>query len=413
VRLTAWLAQDSLADADGLEVIVEDVTEQRDLEEQLRHAQKMEAVGRLAGGLAHDFNNVLTIIKGYGDLLLDQFQQKDRAHAQLEEIRKAADRAAALTSQLQSFSHHQILSPRVLNLNQIVRGMEKMLRRLLGEDIDLKTVLDPFLGNVKADQGQVEQVIMNLVGNARDAMPHGGQLIIDTGNVTVGELSKSEQAALAPGRYVMLAITDTGIGMDAETRSHVFEPFFTTKQRGTGLGLATVYGVAKQTGGHTVISSEPGRGTTVKVYLPRVDEALEVRRSGGHQTTEFHGTETILLVEDDDSLRPLVQQMLQQFGYTVLETGNSEQAMAVCERYQGPIHLLLTDVVLQRKSGTELASRILAGRPEMRVLYMSGHSQEMILSHGISGANFPLIQKPFAVRDLAQKVREALDSTMG
>lgn len=413
VRLTGWRAQDSLADADGFEVIVEDVTEQRDLEEQLRHAQKMEAVGRLAGGLAHDFNNVLTIIKGYSDLLLDQFQQQDRPRAQLEEIRKAADRAAALTSQLQSFSHHQILSPRVLNLNQIVKGMEKMLRRLLGEDIDLKTMLDPFLGNLKADQGQIEQVIMNLVVNARDAMPHGGQLIIDTGNVTVGELSKSEQAALAPGRYIMLAITDTGIGMDAETRSHVFDPFFTTKQRGTGLGLATVYGVAKQTGGHTVISSEPGRGTTVKVYLPRVDEALEVRKSRGRETTEFHGTETILLVEDDDSLRPLVQQMLQQFGYTVLETGNSEQAMAVCERYQGPIHLLLTDVALQRKSGTELASRILTGRPEMRVLYMSGHCQDVILSHGISGANIPLIQKPFAVRDLAQKVREALDSAMG
>jgi PAS domain S-box-containing protein len=407
VRLSSAIAPNSGGNADCYEVIVEDITERRDLEEQLRHAQKMEAIVRLAGGLAHDFNNLLTVIKGYSELLLDRFPTGDRGRMQLDEIRKAADRAGTLTGHLLAFSRRQVLSPRVLNINDVISSMEKMLRRLLSEGTELKIMLEPHLGNIKADSGQVEQIIMNLVVNARDAMPQGGELIIDTGNVVVEE---SEHAVLAPGRYVLLAISDTGIGMDAQTRSHVFEPFFTTKKHGTGLGLSTVYGIAKQSGGHTAISSELGRGTTVKVYLPRVEGVPVTSQPKQADGQELCGTETVLLVEAEDSVRSLVQQVLAQFGYSVIETSSCQEALAVSERHSRPIHLLLTEVALGRESGWELSARLLAVRPEMRVLFMSGAGENTIQSQGVREAGAPLLQKPFTARSIAEKVREVLDN---
>lgn len=407
VRLSGAIAQDSSGHADCYEVIVEDITERRDLEEQLRHAQKMEAIVRLAGGLAHDFNNLLTVIKGYSDLLQDRFPAGDRGRAQLDEIRKAADRAGGLTGHLLAFSRRQVLSPRVLSINDVISSMEKMVRRLLSDEIELKTMLAPHLGSIKADPGQIEQVIMNLVVNARDAMPHGGELIIDTGNVVVEE---SEHAVLAPGRYVMLAISDTGIGMDAETRSHVFEPFYTTKKHGTGLGLSTVYGVAKQSGGHTAISSEQGRGTTVKVYLPRVEGVPARREPKAEDAQKLSGTETVLLVEAEDSVRVLVHQILCQHGYSVIETGSYQEALAVSERHSRPIHLLLTEVALGKDSGWELSARLLAARPEMRVLFLSDAGENTAQGQEVREAGAPLLQKPFNARNIAEKVREVLDN---
>jgi two-component system cell cycle sensor histidine kinase/response regulator CckA len=408
VRLSATVSKDGNGNPEGLELIVEDVTERRALEEQLQHAQKMEAVGRLAGGVAHDFNNLLTVIKGYGELLSQQIDESNPMRTQLDEIRKAADRAATLTRQLLAFSRRQVLAPKILDLNAILSNMEKLLKRLLGEDVELLTVLDPTLAGVKADPGQIEQVVMNLAVNARDAMPDGGQLVVETANVVLDETCQREHKPLVPGRYVMLAVTDTGHGMSDEVRSHVFEPFYTTKERGTGLGLSTVYGIVKQSGGYVWVYSEVGRGSTFKVYLPRVDEIPERRQPHTADPSVYRGSETVLVVEDEDGVRSLVRQMLQRYGYSVLETRNAGEALLVCERHDGPVHMLLTDVVLSQVSGPDLARRLLLMRPNLRVLYMSGYTEDTIVHHGMLKTGIAFLQKPFTTETLARRVREVL-----
>jgi len=409
VKLSGRAALNSEGEVDGYEVIVEDVTERRALEDQLRHAQKMDAVGRLAGGVAHDFNNLLTVIKGYSELLLCQLVEADPMRAQVDEIRKAADRAATLTRQLLAFSRRQVLAPKVLDLNSVVVNMEKLLRRLLGEDVELLCSLSPELGHVKADPGQVEQVIMNLAVNARDAMPKGGRVAIETANLDLTDDWNREHAVVKAGRYVVLTVSDDGVGMTEDVRSRVFEPFFTTKERGTGLGLSTVYGIVKQSGGYVWVYSEAGRGSTFKVYLPRVDEAPESAQVSHGDLSLHRGTETILLVEDEDGVRTLVREMLQRHGYEVLETRNAGEALLACERHNGEIHLLLTDVVLTQISGSELALRLSRVKPDMRVLYMSGYTEDAIVRHGVLNPGIAFLQKPFTAEALAAKVRGILD----
>ena len=385
----------------------------RHSEKQLWQSQKMEAVGRLAGGVAHDFNNLLTVIKGYTELMLEDLKPSDPMRVEMEEVQKAADRAAALTRQLLAFSRRQVLAPRVVNLNFLVEDMNKLLRRLLGEDIELCTRLDRGLGSVQADPGQIEQVIMNLAVNARDAMPKGGKLTLETANLELDQAYAREHAIIQPGSYVMLAISDTGCGMDAETLAHVFEPFFTTKEqgKGTGLGLSTVYGIVKQSGGYIWPYSEPKIGTTFKIYLPRVDERAERAAAQAQATaSELGGTETILLVEDEEGVRGLTRQLLQRHGYTVLEAEHGQDALLLCERYSGPIHLLLTDVVLAAQmSGRELVERLAPLRREMKVLYMSGYSDEAIVHHGVLAPGTAFLQKPFTTEILMRKLREVLD----
>ena len=409
VRLTGNAVLNAENETDYYEVIAEDITDRRLLEEQLRHAQKMEAVGRLAGGVAHDFNNLLTVIKGYSELILDHLMQADPMRLQVEEIRKAADRAASLTRQLLAFSRRQVLSPKVLDLNSVISNMDRLLKRLLGEDVELHLLLAPQLARVKTDPGQLEQVIMNLAVNARDAMPEGGRVIIETAGVTLDSRTSSHAHPSEPGNYVMLAVTDTGHGMPEEVRVRVFEPFFTTKERGTGLGLSTVYGIVKQSGGSVFVESELGRGSTFRVYLPCVDDPPEPQpkepQSGVHR-----GNETILLVEDEDGVRTLVRQMLERSGYTVIETRSAGEAFLICEREQSPIHLLLTDVVLNQISGNELAKRVAPVRPEMKVLYISGYTEDAIVKHGVLEPGIAFLQKPFTAEDLARRVREVLDS---
>ncbi len=388
-----------------------DITERKRLEAQLRQSQKMEAVGRLAGGVAHDFNNLLTVITGYSDLLLEELSDDNRLRRAADEIHKAADRAASLTCQLLAFSRRQVLEPKVLHLNQVVSNIDKMLRRLIGEDIDLLTVLEPQLGRVKGDRGQIEQVIMNLALNARDAMPHGGKLTIETANVELDEAYTCSHIAVQPGPYVMLAVSDTGCGMDEETQAHLFEPFFTTKEpgQGTGLGLATVYGIVKQSGGNIWVYSEPERGTTFKIYLPRVEEAVEDAATGEPARHPPSGSETVLLVEDEQSVRQLVGEALRRNGYTVLEASNGAEAIRVCEGHQGPIQLLVTDVVMPEMGGRALAQRLASLRPEMKVLYMSGYTNNAIVHHGVLDPGTAFLQKPFRPADVARKVREVLE----
>jgi PAS domain S-box-containing protein len=383
----------------------------RQSEKQLWQSQKMEAVGRLAGGVAHDFNNLLTVIKGYTELMLEDLRPSDPMRTEMEEVQKAADRAAALTRQLLAFSRRQVLAPKVVNLNYLVEDMNKLLRRLLGEDIELCIRLDDNLGSAKADPGQIEQVIMNLAVNARDAMPKGGKLTLETANVELDQAYSREHAMVQPGSYVMLAIADTGSGMDAETLSHVFEPFFTTKEqgKGTGLGLSTVYGIVKQSGGYIWPYSEPGMGTTFKIYFPRVDEMAERLQARAQAASGMGGTETILLVEDEEGVRGLTRQLLQRHGYTVLEAEHGQDALLLCERYSGPIHLLLSDVVLAQMSGRELVQRLTPLRPEMKVLYMSGYSDEAIVHHGVLAPGTAFLQKPFTTESLMRKLREVLD----
>jgi nitrogen-specific signal transduction histidine kinase len=398
-------------EAESFEMITEDITERRSLEQQLRQSQKMEAVGRLAGGVAHDFNNLLTVIKGYSELMLEQTAPGGPLRAEAEEVKKAADRAASLTRQLLAFSRQQVLAPRILDLNAAVGNIEQMLRRLLGEDIELSTVLGEKLGQVKADPGQVEQVIMNLAVNSRDAMSRGGKLTIETANVALDESYMREHGGVKSGRYVMLAVSDTGTGMDEETRSRIFEPFFTTKEmgKGTGLGLSTVYGIVKQSEGYIWVYSEAGQGTTFKVYLPRVDESADESQKMAALGSGDRGTETILLVEDEDGVRALVKQVLSRQGYTVIETRHGREALQECERHSGPIPLLLTDVVLPQMSGRELAERLKALRPDIKVLYMSGYTDDAILRHGVIDQETAFLQKPFTTSVLARKVREVLD----
>jgi two-component system cell cycle sensor histidine kinase/response regulator CckA len=395
----------------GILGIGRDVTERVQLEQQLRQAQKMEAVGRLAGGIAHDFNNILTAITGYIDLLLEDLGATDPRREDAQEVRKAADRAAALTRQLLAFSRQQVMQPRVLDLNALVTELEKMLRRLLGEDIDLATRLDPALAAVKADPGQLEQVIMNLAVNARDAMPAGGKLTIETANTELDDAYAREHFPATPGRYVLLAVSDTGTGMTPEVQAHLFEPFFTTKERGkgTGLGLATVYGIVKQSGGFIWVYSEFGHGTTFKVYLPQVEEAAAPRASVAPAGLQ-RGTETVLLAEDEAPVRAVARQVLERQGYKVLEAPSAEAALDLAQRYSGPIHVLLTDVVMPGLSGHDLAQRLAALRPEIRVIYMSGYSDDAITRHGLLEPGLAYVQKPFTPDVIARKVREVLDA---
>lgn len=392
---------------------VEDITDRKSLEEQLRQSQKLEAIGQLAGGIAHDFNNLLTAITGYSFLSLQKLHEEDPLYHNISEVQKAADRATSLTRQLLAFSRKQILQPKVLNLNTVVTDIDKMLYRLIGEDIGLLSILEPDLGTIKADPGQIEQVIVNLAVNARDAMPDGGKLTIETANVYLGEDYVSHHISVKPGNYVMLAISDTGHGMDEETQLRIFEPFFTTKDlgRGTGLGLSTVYGIVTQSGGSIWVYSEIGKGTTFKVYLPRVDEeANEIGRTTADKQEMPKGIETVLLVEDDESVRELAKMVLDGNGYNVLEAESGNVALLICEGYEETIHLLLTDVVMPEMSGLELAKQLETMHPEMRVLYMSGYTDNAIIHHGILSEGTNYIQKPFLPSALAKKIREVLDA---
>jgi PAS domain S-box-containing protein len=393
-------------------IILRDATQEAALEAQLLQAQKMDAVGRLAGGIAHDFNNILTTITGYSELVLNELSPKDPLHADLEEIARAAERAGMLTRQLLAFSRKQILQPRVLNLNSVVRNVERMLRRLIGEDIEVIEALDPELGRAVADPGQIEQVIVNLTVNARDAMPHGGRLTLKTANVVLDEAYAQGHLEATPGRYVLLAVSDDGIGMTEEVKSHLFEPFFTTKGlgKGTGLGLATVHGIVKQSGGNIEVYSELGVGTTFKIYLPRVEDEPEGVERKVTPDALLRGTETVLLVEDEERVRELVRRALEQSGYTVLHAQQPDEALFLCERHTGLIDLLLTDVVMPGMSGRDLAERLTPMRTEMKVLYISGYTDNTIAHHGVLDEDVTFLHKPFTPAALARKVREVLDT---
>ena len=380
-------------------------------EAQLRQSQKMEAVGQLAGGVAHDFNNLITIITGYCQLLRKGLAPEDPRRAHLEQINQAGEGAATLVRQLLAFSRKQVLQSEKLDLNQVVAETEKMLGRLIGEDIELKTSLDPELGPVYADPGQLEQVLMNLVINARDAMPQGGKLTIETTNAELDDAYARQHAAVQPGSYVMLAVTDTGTGMDAETQAHIFEPFFTTKEvgHGTGLGLATVYGIVKQSEGSIRVYSEPGKGTTFKIYLPRIDAVCVPGRHEQTPEETSRGSETILLAEDNDMLRELARLTLAECGYNVLEACQGEEALQICEQHPNPIHLLVTDVVMPGMSGPELAEQVMPQRPKMKVIYTSGFMDHAIVRNGVLSPGTAFLPKPFNPDDLERKVREVLD----
>ncbi|WP_447974393.1 ATP-binding protein [Nitrospira sp. Kam-Ns4a] len=382
----------------------------KQLEEQFRQAQKMEAVGQLARGIAHDFNNLLTVIAGYCQLMLRRPEMPASLRADIEEIRKASDRAAGLTQQLLAFSRRQLLQPKPMNLNRTVAAMEPMLRRLIGEHIELVTELAPDLGQIRADPGQMEQVVMNLVVNARDAMPQGGRLTIRTANADLSGAS-AQRPDLPPGSYVVLLVSDTGTGMDAVVRSHIFEPFYTTKGigKGTGLGLSTVYGIVKQSDGDIVVESEPGAGTTFTIYLPRMDEggAVEPTRDDGGDRAE-QGSETILLAEDEDMIRTMVSRVLRARGYRVLEARDGSEAVRLGTEAREPIHLLLTDVVMPGMNGKEVAATLAAAHPEMRVLYISGYTDNADVSCGVLGERADFLQKPFTPETLTRRVRETL-----
>jgi len=381
-------------------------------EEQLRQAQKMEAVGKLAGGVAHDFNNLLTVINGHTDLALRNLDGTHPIYRKLTAIKEAGGRAASLTRQLLAFSRKQILQPKVLDLNQVVFETNKILRPLIGEDIDLLIGPAPDLGKVKADPNQLEQVLMNLAVNARDSMPKGGKLTIETDNVYVDEAYASRHFSVTPGHYVVLAITDTGCGMNEATQSRIFEPFFTTKEvgKGTGLGLSTVYGIVKQSGGYVWVYSEVGRGTTFKIYLPRVDSPSEELKLRPAEVELRAGTETVLLVEDEETVRDMTREILQESGYQVLEARHGQEALRIAGQYPGAIHLMLSDVVMPQMSGRELAEQLTPLRKDMKVLYMSGYTDDAIVHHGVLEAGVAFIEKPFTPNGLARKVRETLNA---
>ncbi|PYP82793.1 MAG: hybrid sensor histidine kinase/response regulator [Blastocatellia bacterium AA13] len=427
-----WISENTRMARDGdnaahYEGMVEDITERRrteeelrQVEEQLRQSQKMEAIGRLAGGIAHDFNNLLTVINTYAEVAMSRLPDGHRICADLREIHKAGDRAAALTHQLLAFGRKQVMQPRVLNLNNAVSDMKKMLRRVIGEDIDLIADLAPDAHNIKADPGQIEQILMNLAVNSRDAMPFGGQLIIRTSNVELDE-PRAGQLNASRGRYVRLSIEDTGCGMEQSTLEQIFEPFFTTKDvgKGTGLGLATVYGIVKQSGAHISVSSEPDEGTTFEIYWSVAEEvfdsviteaALDPRSVKAGLSDQSIGGETILLVEDEEPVRDLVEQVLSSAGYVVYTAGSGSEALGFCEQFNEPLHLIMTDVIMPQMSGPELAGRLLEMIPGLKVLYASGYTDDAILRHGISDSPAHFIPKPFNIGALTQKVREVLDS---
>jgi PAS domain S-box-containing protein len=411
VSLSAAPLVDGRGAINGSVVVIADITERKHLEEQFRQAQKMEAIGRLAGGVAHDFNNLLTAIIGYSQLALGRLDRKDPMRKEIEEIERAGQRAAGLTNQLLAFSRRQVLQPQVLDLNAVVVDLAKMLERLIGEDIVLATSLAPDIGFVKADRGQIEQIIMNLGVNSRDAMPDGGKLTIETFNADLDESYTAEHINARPGPHVVLALSDNGCGMDKETQSNVFEPFFTTKERGkgTGLGLSTVYGIVNQSGGHIGLYTELGKGTTFKIYLPRLEEAGEESEPRVSQSESLQGSETVLLVEDEESVRELARRILEMYGYVVLEAAGYDDTRQICEGHEGRIHLMLTDVVMPGANGRELAQLVAPLQPEMKVLYMSGYTDDAIVQHGVLGADTPFLQKPFTPVTLARKIREVLD----
>ena len=407
--------RDAAGEVQGAICMALDVTDRKRLEEQFRQAQKMEAVGRLAGGIAHDFNNLLMVIQGYADLLADRLSPGDSLRRSAEQIQTAAQRATSLTKQLLAFSRKQMLAPTVLNINTVVTDMEKILRRLIGEHIDLNVSSAPDLWLVKADRSQIEQVIMNLAINARDAMPDGGRLTIESANVDL-ESVENRPGALTPRKYVMLAVTDNGSGMDAQTQAHIFEPFFTTKEKGkgTGLGLATVYGIVNQSGGYVWVYSEPGQGSTFKIYLPQTEDTLATASSVQRTDTASlpRGVEVVLLVEDEKGVRDLAREYLETIGYKVLEAENSHIALELAAMHSGPIHLLLTDVVMPGIGGRELGARISAIRPDIRILYMSGYTDQAVVHQGILDREAVLLQKPFTLATLAWKLREVLAPEM-
>jgi two-component system cell cycle sensor histidine kinase/response regulator CckA len=411
IALTAFVVKGPDGTPLGLAAIIKDITERKRLEQQFRQAQKMEAVGQLAGGIAHDFNNLLTVINGYSDMLLMRLAEDDSGRGEIEQIREAGRRAAALTAKLLAFSRKEMVRLQVLNLNEVVSGVEKLLRRLIGEDIDLVTNPEQDLGYINADPCQMEQVILNLAVNARDAMPRGGRLTIDTRNVELDAAFSEADMPVTPGSYVMLSVADTGSGMDEATRTRMFEPFFTTKEpgKGTGLGLATVYGVIKQGHGYISVSSQPGTGTTFTLYLPRVWPGAVEQSAGHHSTSRRVGTETILLVEDEPPVRAFIRDALRLNGYVVLEARHGIEAMMLSRQHVGVIHLLLTDVIMPQISGRELADRLQAERPDIKVLYVSGYMDDASLRHGISTLEKVLLQKPFTTDVLARKVRDILD----
>ena len=413
-----WLSENARAvrDASGTvlyyEGTVVDITEKKELEAQLRQAQKMEAVGQLAGGIAHDFNNLLMVIQGNAEVMLDSISPSDAASQNAQQIKKATEHAASLTRQLLAFSRRQMLQPKVLDLSSVTAGLGKMLPRLIGTDIELKICPNAPSGWVKADQSQIEQVLLNLAVNARDAMPNGGKLIIETTNVDLDDSYARYHVNVPPGPYVLLTVSDTGTGMDAETQAHCFEPFFTTKAsgRGTGLGLATVYGVVKQSGGWIWVYSEPGQGTTFKIYLPRVQQDAEPAKPTKHQSAVPRGCETIFVVEDQEGIRELACEFLENCGYYVLAAKDGAEALELADRYKKPIDLLLTDIVMPKVNGRELSQRLTAARPRMKTLFMSGYPERATPEQEMLVDESKFLAKPFSLRSLAGKVREALDT---
>jgi PAS domain S-box-containing protein len=396
--------------------VIEDITERRILEAQVRQASRMDAIGRLASGVAHDFNNLLSVVIGFSEMLVAELKEEDPMRADLEEIRGAGLRAADLTRQLLAFSRQQVLQPRVVDLNEVLLGMERMLRRLIGEDVELTATRFPALRKIVVDPGQMEQVIMNLAVNARDAMPRGGRLNIETSEVILDEAFAAEHVDVKPGAHVMLTVSDTGFGMDWATQARMFEPFFTTKEvgKGTGLGLATVFGIVRQSGGAIAVRSEPGVGTTFRVYFPtQAPEATAGTPVAAPIAAPFQptlrGSETILLVEDEERVRHLARTVLRKYGYTVIDAQGGGDALLLCEQYAAPIHLLLTDVVMPRMGGPQLAERLLAIRPGLKVLYMSGYTDDATVRHGVLDSTIRFLQKPITPEALARAVREALD----
>jgi len=394
-----------------LVIVNRDITERKHLEEQFRQAQKMVAVGRLSGGIAHDFNNLLGVIIGYGEIVQERTASTDPLRGSIDEILKASHRAASLTRQLLAFSRQQVLDPKVLDLNAVVKDMEKMLQRLIGEDVELKTDLHPALALIKADEGQIEQVVLNLAVNARDAMPRGGKLILSTSNFHMDQdFVRRYPYPVQIGDYVLFAVSDTGIGMDAATKARIFEPFFTTKEKGkgTGLGLSTVYGVVKQSGGYIEVASEPNAGAAFKIYLPKVEAAL-AQAPQTELPASLQGTETILLVEDEPALRILAHHQLESCGYSVLEAGCGADALELARKHSGTIHALLTDVVMPGINGRILAEELLRHRPQLRVVYMSGYTGQVVGANGVLDEGSCFLPKPFTREALARKLREALE----